>query len=86
MEELLLQIVRESQNAKLSNLRKSAQDAYGESQSALYLIIIIIIIFLSNSIDCIDFIAETPLSHSFYVQFFFFSFFYADEKSFVMNV
>ncbi|KAF7995651.1 hypothetical protein HCN44_006758 [Aphidius gifuensis] len=28
MEDLLLQIIKESQNAKLSNLRKSAQDAY----------------------------------------------------------
>lgn len=30
MEDLLLQIVRESQNAKLSNLRKAAQDASGK--------------------------------------------------------
>ena len=31
MEDLLLQIVRESSNARLQNLRKSAQEAYGES-------------------------------------------------------
>lgn len=29
MEDLLQQIIRESQNSKLSNVRKAAQDAYG---------------------------------------------------------
>lgn len=30
MEDLLLQIVKEAQNAKLQNVRKAAQEAYGE--------------------------------------------------------
>lgn len=30
MEDLLLQIIRESNNARLQNLRKSAQEAHGE--------------------------------------------------------
>lgn len=33
MEDLLLQIVRESNNARLQNLRKSAQEAHGERLS-----------------------------------------------------
>lgn len=35
MEDLLLQIVRESNNARLQNLRKSAQEAHGECASRL---------------------------------------------------
>ena len=49
MEDLLLQIVKESQNAKLTNLRKSAQEAYGKFEHNSF----VIRSYLDSSLICV---------------------------------